>query len=104
MDKPLVKNAASRNQVKKAVRKERDERAEQIADLKSVLRTAQGRRVMWRILTECKTFNSIWEQSAKIHYNAGRQDLGHWLMAEIVDTDENRLFEMMKEHKEKTGE
>lgn len=74
-------------------------RTKELNDIKSVLAHAHGRRWLWKILAHCKTFESIWEPSAKIHYNSGRQDVGHFLMAEVSEADENLLFKMMKEGK-----
>lgn len=95
----LVGNAADKSQVKSAKKKEVSKREMELNDLRAVLNTPQGRRVMWRIMDECRVFGSVWESSAKIHYNSGKQDLGHFIMAEIVSADEKFLLEMMKENK-----
>ena len=97
--KSLVKNAADEKQVNKAVKKEEFSRDNQLNDLRKVLETSEGRRVMWRLMEHCKVFATVWEPSAKIHYNSGQQDIGHFIMSEIVDADEKYLFEMMKENK-----
>lgn len=101
MGKSLVKNAASTKQVGDAKKKEKSLRDSQQNDLRVVLNSDSGRRVLWRIMSECGTFNSIWHPSAAIHYNSGKQDLGHWLMGEITETDEESLFKMMKENYKK---
>ena len=95
----LVKNAASEKQVKNAEKKEVVKEEQEILDLKHVLESPHGRRVMWRLMEHCKVFNTVWEPSAKIHYNSGQQDVGHFIMTEIVRADEKYLFEMMKENK-----
>ena len=97
--KSLVKNAADHKQVKEATKKEKSKRHCELKDLALVLREPYGRRVLWRLLSKCQTFGSIWEPSAKIHYNAGQQDLGHFIMAEIEEADQDALFLMMKEAK-----
>lgn len=68
-------------------------------DLRKTLSTIEGRRFVWKVLSHTKTFNSIWEQSAKIHYNAGQQDVGHYIMTLIEDADTDALFTMMREAK-----
>lgn len=98
-EKPTVANAASEKQIKKAEVKGKDKRRQELSDIRTVLSSAPGRRLLWRVMEQCGTFSSIWEASAKIHYNAGKQDLGHFIMAEIVEADENLLFKMMKENK-----
>lgn len=96
----LVKNAADASQVKKAENRLMNGRQRELDDLKMVLSTGEGRRFYWRLLSACKTFESIWESSAKIHYNSGRQDFGHFLLAELSEADEDAYFKMVKEAKE----
>lgn len=95
----VVKNAADEAQVKKAKIQEEDIRLEELNDLRVVLSMKEGRRFLWRLLTHCKVFESIWEPSAKIHYLAGSQDIGHFIMAEISDAGQDYLFKMMEEAK-----
>ena len=96
----MVKNAADKKQVKRAGGKEDYKRRRELNDLASILQDQQVRRFLWRLICECKTFESIWRCSAEIHYLAGRQDLGHFLMSEIEEADQNALFKMMQEEKE----
>lgn len=97
--KSLVKNAADEEQVRRAENKILNGRDREIKDLQEVLSTQCGRRLIFRLLTHCKTFETIWEQSARIHYNAGIQDVGHFIMAEVVAADETALLTMMTENK-----
>jgi hypothetical protein len=99
MEKVAVKNAADEKQVKAAADKEL--RGQELAaqDLKNVLATESGRRFVWRLLGHCRVFETIWHNSALIHYNSGMQDVGHWLLKEINDCDTEGLLKMMKENK-----
>lgn len=99
MEKSVVRNAADHKQVKKAKRTQKEVRKQELNDIRYIMQSPQGRRFMWRLLGRCKTFGSIWETSAKIHYNAGQQDMGHFIMAEITQADEELFFNMMKENK-----
>lgn len=99
MDKVLVRNAADKKQVAHAKDKQESVRDRELNDLRAVLATLEGRRLLWRIMGFCKTFGSIWEGSARIHYNAGQQDVGHFIMSEIAQADEEKLLSMMKESK-----
>ena len=98
-EKSLVKNAADPDQVKKAGDKEKLGREQELADLAELLGTSAGKRFLWRMLSECGTFASIWTPNAQIHYNAGRQDIGHFLMKEIVEASPDALLDMMKANK-----
>lgn len=99
MSRASVGNAADPEQVKEARKKANRERKQEIEDLRTVLSTQQGRRLLWRILGYCKVFESIWSPSAQIHHSAGRQDVGHFIMAEIAHANEEALFTMMREAK-----
>lgn len=96
-ERVMVANAADPKQVKEGDRKVRNKRHDELQDLRSVLSLDFGRRFVWRLLKEAKVFESIWHPSALIHYNSGRQDFGHFLMAEIVEADTNGLLKLMQE-------
>jgi hypothetical protein len=97
LDQPLVQNVASRKQVESAKDKERRQGMRASNDLRAILATVEGRRFMWRLLGRCKTFSSIYEASARIHYNAGQQDIGHNLLIEIDEADPEAFFKMRNE-------
>ena len=101
MQEPLVQNAADRPQVQRAKRRVQDARFGELSDLRAVLAQPEGRRVLWRLLEHCSVFESIWDPSVRIHVNAGRQDVGHWLMAEIERADDEALFRLMVEAKQR---
>lgn len=98
-DKSLVKNAADEGQVKTAAEKEKRGRERDLDDLYFVTSDVRGRRAMWRILSYCGTFKSIWEPSAKIHYNSGQQDVGHFLLDSLMEASEENYLLMAREAK-----
>lgn len=93
-------NMGEIGQVEKANKEKKLRREKELKDIKAILSMKEGKRFMWRLLAHCKTFESIWTPSAQIHYQAGQQDVGHFLMSEIEEADENLLFEMMKDNKQ----
>lgn len=89
--------------VKKQEQKEKDLRKQELNDIRTVLSNASGRRFLWRLLTKCSSFNSIYSKdSSLMYYNSGQQDFGHFLMAEISEADANLLLRMMKDNTEKS--
>lgn len=96
----LVRNAADPDQVAKANEKIETRRERELNDLRVVLGTPEGQRLIWRFLSHCKTFESIWSPNAQIHYNSGMQDVGHFLMSEIVEAEPEALLRMMKASKD----
>lgn len=97
----FVDNAADPKQVKNAQKKEKKKELEESEDLRFVMKDQRGRRVIWRILSECGAYHSVFSTNSLVtHYNSGKQDLGHWLMAEATSVDENLYFSMFKENSE----
>lgn len=100
-----VANIADEKTVKRAERKEKDLRLQQLNDIRTVLNNASGRRFVWRLLEKCKVFGSVYSKDqSMVYFNAGQQDLGHFLMAEITEADQHLLIKMMKDNnKEKSN-
>ncbi len=97
-------NIGDESQVKSQVKKQKFRRDNELADLRAILSTGPGQRVIWRFLEQAGVFNSIWTASAQIHYNAGKQDFGHFILAEIIEADESALFRMMSEGMKKKSQ
>lgn len=95
--KALVRNAADPEQVRKGRETERHRRDRELRELRALLDTYEGRSVLWRFMAQCGVFKSIMEASARIYYNAGQQDVGHWLLAEIAEAEPNAYAVMMDE-------
>lgn len=99
MSEPIVKNAADKAQVERARKDEKQRAQQEILDLKEILSmpSGAGRRLFWALLEECKVFESVWHPSALIHYQSGQQDVGHKLLARIMDAHPAALLHMMQD-------
>jgi len=98
MNEPMVKNAADPKQVRHAGRKERDARGRELDDLRVVLSTVEGRRLMWRLLSWSGYLqNPTHQRGDMTHQNIGRADCGRFLLSEIVELDEKIYLQMMQE-------
>lgn len=93
-------NIANEKSVKNKRKKERFDRKEEIRDLKLLLDTDFGRRFVWRVLEKCKTFGSIMSGNSWTYYNSGQQDIGHFILAEIMEANEEAFIKMMLENKQ----
>jgi len=94
------RNAADPRQVKFHERKQRERRRKELEDLKLLIASEPGRRLVWRLLEQCATFASVWDPSgSRMNYLAGRQDFGHFLMAELSEADDEAIYRMMREAK-----
>lgn len=91
-------NAGDAEQVKQAGTRADRRRARELEDLIALLDTPQGRRVLWRLLDHCGAFQSVFaETDARTNYNAGRQDVGHFLLAEIGEARVDAIVQLMTE-------
>lgn len=96
----LQRNAADPQQVKHAARKARMAEERLLDATRAVMDTVSGRIFVRGLLEKAGVYRSIWDPSAKIHYNAGRQDYGHELMALIVEADDLLFGQMEHEARE----
>lgn len=96
----LVKNAGDPQQVKRAARVERRKQQREVDDIIAVMSTPEGRRFVAARIKRCGVYGSVWEASAKIHYNAGRQDTGHELMADVISAAPDAYTLMEREARE----
>lgn len=99
-NRSMVKNASDPQQVKRASRVERRREVRAHDDIIALMNTAEGRRFVWSRISKCNVFGSVWEPSAKIHYNAGRQDTGHELMADVIAASPELYSLMEREARE----
>jgi hypothetical protein len=88
--------------VEKQEQKAKEVRRQELNDIRTVLSSVSGRRLVWRLLESCNTFSSIYSEEPLLMARlSGKQDLGHFLMAEIVEADEGLLLRLMKDNKAK---
>lgn len=94
-------NAASEKQVKaKGSREERFHLRDQ-ADIRALMSSIHGRRFLWRLLEHCGVFGSVHHPSgSQVYYNAGKQDVGHFIMTGIIAADPNLFMNMQIEAKD----
>lgn len=69
-----------------------------------LLADEDNRLVVWEILEFCESFQSaLGANDAATNYNVGKQDVGHFVLAQINKARPNALIEMMLENaKEKS--
>lgn len=95
-----TENMADKDNVKKAERREKDDRAQELDDLKFVLSTKQGRRAVWRILCECGLFRAGFVQSgSQVYFNEGMRNVGMKLIDDVHQADISAYATMQKEAK-----
>lgn len=99
-EKVLVRNAADKDQVKSAKQKEKFSRDRDLKDMKDVLSSVPGRRVVWRYLSECGVFQqSARDSGSWTYFNEGKRSVGLMLLADINEADPESYLKMLNESK-----
>lgn len=91
MDETKVKDNNSK--INRLIEREED-------DLRFVLSSRQGRRLLWRVISECGVFKLSYTGSADTNFNEGQRNMGLKIMTMIDEADKNAVSVMMKESKE----
>ena len=99
MSKALVNNASDQMQIKSAREKEKFGRDLELQDMKFLLSTVQGRRTLWRYLTDCGVYQSSFRTSSEIYYLEGQRSIGLKILVDINDADSEAYIKMMLENK-----
>lgn len=73
-------------------------RQQELLDIKTVLGSRNGRRLLWRLIGKCGVYDVGWEASAKIHFKAGERNIGLFLMSEIIEADSELYLKMQREN------
>ena len=103
--KPVVSNAANTEQLSEAEQVIKLARDNELNDIRSILMNKEGRRVFWRLLGHCNNFKSCFDPSgSRVYYNVGKQDVGHFIMAEILEANQDAYFLMMTEARKAQAE
>ena len=91
----LVKDASDPDQIKAARRKERRATKDDLEDMREVLRTDPGRRVIWDLLEYCGVFESSWVTGKEIYLLQGKREVGLKILSNVMKADEGAFLEMM---------
>ncbi len=93
--KQAVKNAADEEQVKKAERNEKYARKQFIDDLRELLKSGPGRRVLWHYIRKCGVLRSEWEASARLHFTEGCRFVGIKMMQDAREADPHAFSDLL---------
>jgi hypothetical protein len=97
-DRLLVANAADPKQVKRGKQTERWRMEREENDLRAILDTLTGRRVVWKLLCDAGVFRAMYEMSEfERGVQEGKRRLGLELMTAIQRIDSTLYHRMAKE-------
>jgi hypothetical protein len=82
---------------KEAQDEEKRKRERELSDMKWLLSDARGRRVIAILLDHCGVYRGVFTGNSTTFYNAGKQDVGHFLAAYVTQADQMALVQIQRE-------
>lgn len=93
-----IDKTLDRFQVQAQEKRSKSERMKELRDLRVLLMKPEGRRFFYRQLEKTHCFSSVFDSDpAMLAHNAGWQDAGFFLMAELQEASLEHYFLMLKE-------
>ena len=90
-------NAADVDQIKKGAKNDKTKRQIEVDDMRVILSTRQGRRFIWRHMSNAGIFQSCFTGNSATFFNEGRRDIGLKILAEVQEASPDSYLLMMKE-------
>lgn len=91
-------NIAALQSEREAQKQEQERRRKQeLDDLRELLSTRHGRRIMWRLLAEAGVYRTTFRTSAEMAFLEGKRALGLTFLHDIQEACPERYVEMLKE-------
>ncbi|CAK0756543.1 conserved hypothetical protein [Gammaproteobacteria bacterium] len=84
---------------KKQEQKAKRIRERVLSDLRAVLKNAEGRRVLWKLLSDSGVYRiSFTGEAAGTNFNEGQRSIGLQLLRDIEDAKPESLTQMRREY------
>lgn len=80
------------------------DRKQQLQDIRAVLGTAQGRRLLCRIWDESRLMKPCYTGNSNTFYNEGRRELGLTLWNDAMEACPELLLDTVAEGRKREGE
>jgi hypothetical protein len=97
-DKPMVRNAADAEQVKNARRREKQGRDAELADIRAVMDTPAGRRLVRRLLDRLGLYRQPFDvRDGVTAFNCGEHNAALFLFHEVNDACPDLYMAMLAE-------
>lgn len=94
----MAKATTTAAAVRSATELEERYRREQLADMRALMDTQEGRRTVWRFLERASVFGSAFNTNAMTQsHTIGWQDAGKWWLAEIESACPEKFAVMQNE-------
>lgn len=78
--------------------REKKKRERDLSDLKKVLAMPEGRRLLWRLLSEAGVFRTTFTGNSQTFLNEGRRQIGLLILSEIMQAKPEAFTQMQREY------
>lgn len=95
-------NAADEENVRTRKRKDESIRDRELADLKMVMDSLEGRRFVWRLLDKAGVFRTSFTGNSATFFNEGMRNMGLVVLADVHEACAEQYIQMMTEAKKDT--
>jgi hypothetical protein len=92
-------NAADEDQVKTRKRKDERERDRELADMRQVMSSVEGRRFVWRLLERAGVFRTSFTGNSTTFFNEGMRNMGLMVLGDVHEAAADAYIVMMNESK-----
>ena len=96
-DKAKTFNAADEEQVKTRKRKDERVRDRELADLRVVMSTVEGRRFVWRLLEKAGVFRTSFTGNSETFFREGMRNIGLMVISDVHESLPDAYVQMMRE-------
>lgn len=97
-------NASDEKQVNERRQQERIDAIQSRDDLKFVMGSAQGRRVLKRVMNQCGVFRSSFTGNSETFFREGARNVGLYLHGQMLDADPNQYLLILQEKLEEDSD
>jgi hypothetical protein len=91
-------NSSNEQDVSGAKANDKNKRKTEQGDLRLLISTKWGRRLVWRILERTGQHRTSFTGNSTTFFNEGQRNIGLWLVDEVLSADTNQYLTMIKEN------
>jgi hypothetical protein len=72
-------------------------RDREMGDLRTILGMPEGRRLLWRVLSQAQVFTASYTGDQHTFFNEGKRNIGIWLLEDILHSKPEAFHQMQRE-------
>jgi hypothetical protein len=92
-------DASDAENVKTSRQKDKNRQETEAEDLRKLLDTEWGRRIVWRILDKAGVHRISFSGNSTTFFNEGMRNIGCWFLDEVMDADTDAYLQVLKENR-----